>query len=451
MEIGEELFLNIVDLNHDCMGVAKVDGYTIFVEGSLPNETVKAKIKELGKNYGIATLLNIKKKSPFRIKPVCDNFGICGGCELLHLDYSAQLEYKKNMVIETIKRIGHIDNFIFEEIVGMEDPYYYRNKVQMPFGFSNGKVICGYYKKKTHEVVPIKKCYLQSDEITDMVNFIKNIVNEYKISSYNDVTHKGVMRHVMIRKNNKDEYMVVLITNCFKLDKEKELVNKIISRYPKVISIYQNINLKQNNVILGEQSKLLYGPKFIEEEICGLKFNVSYQSFFQVNLKQMEKLYNIVLKYSALSQNKSVIDGYCGVGTISLLLAKNSKHVYGIEIVSDAIKNAKENARMNGIDNASFIVGKVEDKINDLIKNGVDTIVLDPPRKGLEASIINCIINSNINRIVYVSCNVSTLARDLALFKDYYNVSKVSAVDMFCQTSGIETIALLVNKTYQGV
>lgn len=445
MEINDKIKVEIVDVSHDGLGVAKIDGYTVFVDEALPGEKVLIEITEMGKNFGFAKNLDVIHKSPYRVKPKCLHFGVCGGCELMHLDYKQQLQYKKKMVVETIKRIGHIQEVTVDKLVGMDNPYHYRNKVQMPFGY-NKKAICGYYKKKSHEVISIEKCYLQPDEITEMIKFIRNICNELSVSIYNENTGKGVLRHVLVRKNHKDEYMVVLITNTKNLYNSDVIVEKLINRYSNIKSIYQNINLKKNNVILGEQSKLLYGCKQLEEELCGLKFNVSYQSFFQVNREQTEKLYNIVLDYADVSGNNSIIDGYCGVGTISLLLAKKAKFVYGIEVVKEAIINAKENAKKNNINNVEFIVSKVEDVIEDYVNKGVSTIVLDPPRKGLDKKVVDAIVNSDINRIVYVSCNVSTLARDIDLLKEKYEIKKLAVVDMFCQTTGVETVCLLEHK-----
>lgn len=445
MEVNDKIKVEIVDLSHDGLGVAKVDGYTLFVDGALVGEKVNAEVTEMGKNYGFAKLISIVDKSPYRVKPICPHFGMCGGCDLMHLDYKMQLQYKKKMVEETIKRIGHIENPYIEDIIGMDNPYNYRNKVQMPFGYKR-KAIVGYYKKKSHEVVPIDKCYLQPDKITEMINFIKNVCNELGISVYNEQTGKGVMRHVLVRTNDKGEFMVVLVTNTRTLYNSDVIVSKLTSRYKSIKSIYQNINLKRNNVILGDFDKLLYGSKTIEDTLCGLKFNVSYQSFFQVNKEQTEKLYNIVLKYADVNDKTSIIDGYCGVGTISLLLAKKAKFVYGIEVVKEAINNAKENAKLNGITNTNFIVGKVEDKIDEYVDKGIQTIVVDPPRKGLDSKVVEAIINSNIKRIVYVSCNVSTLARDLNLFSEKYDLKKATVVDMFCQTTGVETVCLLERK-----
>ncbi len=445
MEIKDKLKVEIVDISYDGYGVAKIDGYILFVDECLIGEKVLVEVTEMGKNYGFAKKLDIIHTSPYRVKPKCPHFGICGSCELLHLDYKQQLLFKKKVVEDTIRKVAQIEDLKIEKIVGMDNPYNYRNKIQMPFAY-NKKAMFGYYKKKSHEVVPIEKCYLQPDEMTEVIKFIKNLCNEYNVSIYNEITGKGILRHVLVRKNYRDELMVVLITNGSNMFHIDEIVEKVVKRYPNVKSIYQNINMKKNNVILGEHSKLLYGQKTLEEKLCDLYFDVSYQSFFQVNREQTEKLYNIVLEYAEANSKTSIIDAYCGVGTISLMLAKKAKFVYGIEVVKEAIINANANAKKNKITNTKFIVGKVEDKINDYVSDEVNTIVVDPPRKGLDQNVINTILNSNIKRVVYVSCNPTSLARDLKLLKEKFDIKKCSVVDMFCQTVGIETIVCLEKK-----
>ena len=259
LKIDDKKDVTIIDLNSEGYGVCKVDGYTIFVNNALPGEKCYIQLVELGKSYGYAKCLNVKEKSIYRVKPICNNFYECGGCDLMHIEYKAQLQYKKNKVVETVKRIGGIEEVNVDEIVGMDNPYYYRNKVQMNFGFNplTKKVICGYYKKKSHSIIQLDKCYLQDDKINEILLFIKNICNELKISSYNEITHKGILRHVLIRKNVKDELMIVFVTNSFELYNSDILIQKLINRYPNIKSIYQNINMKQSNVILGEQSKIL--------------------------------------------------------------------------------------------------------------------------------------------------------------------------------------------------
>ncbi len=446
MEINDKIKVEIVDISYDGLGVAKVDGYILFIDEVLIGEKVLVEITELGKKYGFAKTIELLHSSPYRVKPKCPHFGICGSCDLMHLDYKQQLMFKKKTVEETIKRIANLENLNIDKIVGSDNPYYYRNKVQMPFAYHK-KAIFGYYKKKSHEIVPIEKCYLQSDEITEIIKFIKNLSNELKVSIYNELTGKGMLRHVLVRKNYKDEFMVVLVTNGSNFNNSDIIVKKIVDKFPNVKSIYQNINMKKNNIILGEHSKLLYGVKTLEEKICGLTFDVSYQAFFQINREQTEKLYNIVQEYADINDKMSIIDAYCGVGTISLMLAQKAKFVYGIEVVKEAVINAKMNAKKNNINNVNFIVGKVEDKIDELVKYDVNTMVVDPPRKGLNPIVVKALLNSNLKRIVYVSCNPTSLARDLNILKEKYDIEKLSIVDMFCQTVGVETVVVLNCKT----
>ncbi len=446
MKINDIINTKIIDLTQDGDGVAKVDGYTIFINDVLPQEEVECKIYEMKKNYGKAQLIKIIKISPYRIKPMCDNFGKCGGCDLLHMDYNSQLKMKKKMVEDSIKHIGKIDNFNIEEVIGMENPYYYRNKIQMPFSYFNGKTQCGYYQKRSHQIISIKDCILQPKEVTELIIFIRNLCNELNIKGYDEINHQGFIRHLIVRCNYKMEMMIIFVTTNSLFPKKDILISKLLNRYKNIVSIIQNINDKKTNVILGDESLILYGKDEIIDKLFSYDFSISHRSFFQINRIQTEKLYQKVLEFSNLTKDEEVIDGYCGIGTISLLLAKNAKFVYGIEVVNEAIKNAKENAKINNINNVSFQVGKVEDNIEEFVKKNVQCIVLDPPRKGLEKNVIDTLISSSINRIVYVSCNFSTLARDLNLLKEKYFIKRFCLVDMFCHTSGIESVALLEKK-----
>ncbi len=443
MQIEQKLKLEISDLNHEGFGVGKVDGYTLFIPGALPGEKIICKVIEVGKSFGFAEVVEIVESSPYRVRPRCDRFSECGGCELMHLEYNMQLQFKKKKAEETFKRIGHLKNVFVNEIIGMSEPYFYRNKIQVPCADKKGKLICGYYRKKSHTIIPLENCYIQPLIMTDVIKFIKNICNELKIFGYDEINKRGCLRYIMIRENHKKELMVVLVTHETKIKQAEVLVEKIIKRYPQIISIIHNVNSLGTNVILNDNYQVLYGSKYIEDEICNLKFNISYQSFFQVNPVQTVKLYNKVLEYADLHSDSVVIDGYCGVGTMSLLLAKKAKLVYGIEVVKSAIKNAKENAVLNNINNVDFIVGKVEDELPKYIDKGANTLVIDPPRKGLDTEVINTILTSQIKRIIYVSCDLATLARDLELLINDYNISRVCLVDMFCHTSSCETITLL--------
>ena len=442
MQVGDTLKLEIVDLSHDGLGVAKADGFAIFIAGALIGEVVICNITKLNKGFGQANLLEIVSKSPNRVKPICPIFGKCGGCDLMHLDYQSQLQFKKNMAETTFKRIGHLDIRV-NEIIGMDEPHYYRNKIQVPIGTQNGKVIAGYFKKKSHDIIQFDNCYIQPDYMTDMVRFIRNLANEFKLVAYDEKTKKGNLRHILIRNNYLDDVMIVLITNEKKIENIDKIVSKITNRYPQVKSIIHNINKSGTNVILGQDYKVIYGDENIIERLNGLDFLISHKSFFQINRIQSEKLYSRALEYLDPKADQNIIDGYCGVGSITLLIAKHCHHVYGIEVVSEAIENAKVNAKLNNIDNASFIVGRVEDEIENLLEKGINAIVFDPPRKGIEEVVLRKTMETKVPKIVYVSCDVATLARDLAILNNEYDIKKMSLVDMFPQTSSVEAVCLL--------
>ena len=444
MELNEIILGICAGLTHDGLGIIKTETIPVFVSGLLPSEKAKVKITYVHKKYALGKLEVLLLSSQNRVMPICKKFGACGGCDLMHMTYQATLDFKKQMVIETLKRIGHLDKFPDPIIYGASSPLYYRNKVQIPFSTERGKVICGFYKRKTHNVIQLEQCFIQPEMATDIARFIKNLMNEFKISAYDEVLKKGNVRHILVRNNQAGEYLVVIIT------KEKELLtqiaNKIASRYPNVKGVIQNINEKDNNVILGDNSHVLYGIDELIEDVLGVKYRLSHKSFFQINHDQTEVLYSEVLKFADLKSTDVVIDAYCGVGSISLLLAQKAKHVYGVEIVKEAIDDANYNKQLNNIKNATFYVGKAEDEIAKLMKLNASCIVVDPPRKGCDEKMISSILSSGIEKIVYVSCDPSTLARDLSVLQDKYNISKLSLVDMFCYASHIESVVLLTKK-----
>lgn len=445
--MNKKIELKITDINYEGMGIAKYQDKPVFVEGAIEGENVDCAIDFENKNFYRGHVVKVLKASPIRIKPKCDVYDKCGGCQLLHIDYKESLKYKLKSVNNTLKRIGDID-FEVKEIFGMEELVPYRNKVQIKAGCINNHLALGYFERRSHNIVPFTNCILQSAEINEICNFIKNILNEFKVDAYDENTKKGLIKHIMIRENKYKEMMIVFViaSNNFKC--EKEIVNKILNRYNNIVSIIKNINEKDNNVILGDKFEVLYGKDEIIDEILGLKFKISHYSFFQVNRYQTEKLYSKVLDYVGKCEN--VVDAYCGVGSISLNLAKIAKHVYGIEVVSEAIDNANSNKELNGINNANFILGKVEDRIQDLLKEQeIDCIVIDPPRKGLDIKVIEAIKSTNIKKLVYVSCNPATLARDLGLLKDKYEIKDMCLVDMFAYTTGVESVVQLFWRTGQ--
>ncbi len=437
-----------VDLNHDGLGVVKVDNFPIFVNDLLPEEEAKIKIIKNNKTYAIGKNIGLIKESKNRAIPSCKYFGLCGGCDLMHMTYDAQLEFKLKMANTTFKRIGHLD-YEIKNIVGMKWPYNYRNKVQIPFSFRNGKVICGFYKKKSHDIVEIDDCHLQPTMATDIARFVRNLAIEFDIKAYDEVSKKGTLRHIIVRKTTNDEYMVVLVINDNKLPQSKKIVEKLVNRYSEIKSIIINYNNKHSNVILGDAYDVLYGTDSLIETILGLKFNLSHKAFFQVNHEQTEKLYSKVLEYLEPNSDDIVLDCYCGVGTMSLLFATKAKKVYGIEISKEAIKDAENNSRLNDITNTEFIVGKAEEEILKFNDKQIDLMVVDPPRKGLDIKVIETIKQKKIKKIVYVSCDIATLARDLNLLESDYQIMDVTLFDMFPHTADVETVVSLHLKTYQ--
>lgn len=447
LEVGKKYRLKCVDLNHEGLGVFKINNFTVFASNALIDEVALIEIEKINSNYALGKVIEIIEKSKNRVKPICKMFGDCGGCDLMHMNYDAQLEFKKKMGIETLKRIGGLDTIdkssICEGIIGMDSPYYYRNKVQVPFSKLEKKTVCGFYKKKTHFIIPLEECFIQPKECNDIANFIKNLANEYGIDGYNETSKTGVLRHLLIRKNVNDEYMVILILKNEKVSNLDIIVEKITKRYPKVISILLNIQEKDTNVILGNKTIVLFGKDEIIDDLLGYKFKLSHRSFFQINHEQTEKLYTTVKEFSKLKDTDTILDAYCGVGSIGITLSSLVKKVYGIEIVPEAIQNAKENAKLNNIKNMEFLVGKVEDVINDLVDVKFDAVIVDPPRKGCDESFLKVIIDKKIPKIIYVSCNVATLARDIKILSEHYEVKRVKFVDMFPNSSDVETVVLL--------
>lgn len=449
LEVGKKYTAECVDLNHDGMGVFKVNGFTIFALNSIIGEVALLEIEKVNSNYAQAKILEIKKKSKDRVTPICKQFLECGGCDLMHMKYSKQLEFKENMGKETLRRIGDLQTVdkVCEGIIGTDnDNYHYRNKVQIPFSRIGKKTVCGFYKKKTHFIIPLEECYIQPQTCNEIAKFVKNLANEYGIDGYVENQKTGILKHLLIRKNSFNEYMVILVTRSDKINCLDEVVKKITNRYPEVKSILLNIQEKDTNVILGSKTVVLYGKDELIDELLGYKFKLSHRSFFQINHNQTEKLYLTVKEFASFNKNDIVLDAYCGVGSIGITLSQSVKKVYGIEVVPEAVENAKENAKINGINNITFYTGKVEEVISDLKDINFDVVVVDPPRKGCDQSFIKTIIDNNIKKVVYVSCNVATLARDIKLLSDYYNVKRVKFVDMFPFSADVESVALLERK-----
>ncbi|WP_102706597.1 23S rRNA (uracil(1939)-C(5))-methyltransferase RlmD [Terribacillus saccharophilus] len=446
VEKNQTIELTFEDLTHDGDGVGKVDGYPLFVPYALPGETAQVKVIKTKKNFGFGKLMEITKPSPARVEPPCNVYIQCGGCQLQHMSYQLQLEMKQKQVQNAMKKIGHLEHVPVHPALGMDDPWRYRNKIQIPTAERNGEMITGFYRKRSHDIIEdMETCVIQ-DEVNDrMVEAVRRIASRLGISAYNEETHRGDLRHIMVRTGQQtNETMIVLVTRMNELPYAKELVAELHETYPQIKSIVQNINKERTNVILGRKTKLLWGEEYIYDTIGDIKFAISAQSFYQVNPAQTKVLYDQALAYANLSGNETVIDAYSGIGTISLFLAQKAKKVYGVEIVPQAVSDAKMNAKLNHMDNAEFYVGKAEEVMPWWKGQGLnpDVIVVDPPRKGCDEDLLQAMIDMKPKRIVYVSCNPSTLARDLRYLEDGgFETKQVQPVDMFPQTGHIECVA----------
>lgn len=448
MEIKKNAYfdIDIIDIGINGEGIGKIDNFTIFVDGALPNETVNIKIIKVKKNYGYGKLIKIIKPSPYRINPLCENFGKCGGCNLLHLSYDEQLNIKSKFIQTNLKKIAKIENIKVPKAIGMDNPFNYRNKASFPINFTD-KVNIGFYKPRSHNIINIDNCLIQNPINNIIIQKTKTFIKESNISIYDENTGKGDLRHIVTRIANKtNELLICVVINNNKF-LYKDLLIKNFKDIPNIDSIVINYNTKNNNVILGDKVETILGKGYIVDYIKDLKFNISPLSFYQVNRIQTEVLYETALNFCNLTGNEIVFDAYCGIGTISLFLAKKCKKVYGIEIVPDAIKNAISNAELNNINNAEFFVGKSEDIIPKLIfENNIypDVIVVDPPRKGCDKILLDAIIKTSIKKLVYISCDNSTLARDIAYLSNFgFKLDKIQPVDMFCMTTHIECVALI--------
>ncbi|MCR2823453.1 23S rRNA (uracil(1939)-C(5))-methyltransferase RlmD [Lederbergia panacisoli] len=435
------------DLTHDGNGVAKVEGYPLFVPNGLPGEKAKIKVVKLSKGYGFGRLIELYEESAYRVEPECPIYKECGGCQLQHLSYEGQMMAKEKQVRDVLERIGKLENVTVHPVLGMEEPWRYRNKSQVPIGEHEGGLIGGFYQRRTHDIIDMEKCLIQMEENDVILQKVKEICSLYGVKAYNEQNHKGTLRHVMARTGKATgEMMIVLITRTVELPNAKQIVAEIVNGIPGVKSIVQNVNTKWTNVIFGDQTKVIWGEEVIYDYIGDIKFAISARSFYQVNPDQTKVLYDKALAYANLSGEETVIDAYCGIGTISLFLAQKAKKVYGVEIVPEAIEDARQNAELNGITNVEFAVGEAETVIPNWYKQGIqaDVLVVDPPRKGCDQALLDTIINMKPKKVVYVSCNPATLARDLRILEDGgYKAVEVQPVDMFPQTNHVECCALI--------
>ena len=445
---NKEYVVDIVDIGQGGVGIGKYEGFTVFVEGGLIQDKVKVRINKSKKNYAVGDIVEIIEKSPFRVDRICsDDLKDCGGCQIQELDYNKQLELKTNEVKQVISRIGKLENVEIHETIGMQSPCRYRNKAQFPIQNINGSTAIGFYKKKSHDVIPTDMCVIQHDINDKIIKIIKTYIQAYNVSIYNETTHTGVLRHLVTKVGfTTNEVMVVLVANGTNLPHLNELASVLKENILGFKTLVLNVNKAKTNVILGKENKVIYGNGKINDYIGDLVFEISPLSFFQVNPVQTEVLYNKALEYAELKENDTVFDIYCGIGSISLFLAQKATKVYGIEIVEDAIKDAKINAKLNNLNNVEFYVGKAEEVVPKMYSEGktANVVVVDPPRKGCDEKVLDTIVSMKPDRVVYVSCNPSTLARDLAYLDERgYKCVEIQPVDMFPHTMHVETVAKL--------
>lgn len=470
MQKNQEFEVTITDMGVDGEGIGKVDGFPFFIKDAVIGDVICAKALKVKKNYGYARLMEVITPSADRVTPRCPISRPCGGCQLQALSYEKQLEFKQNKVKNNLIRIGGFDPQEIvqkmEPIIGMEEPYFYRNKAQFPVGRDkNGRLVAGFYAGRTHTIIPVENCCLGVAVNEKIVKKVLAFLEEYHIEPYDETTHSGLVRHILIRYGfSSKEILVCLVLNGDTLPHAEKLVDSLCE-LPGMTSIQINSNKKRTNVILGETVQTLWGKESITDTIGGIEYQISALSFYQVNPMQTEKLYQKALEYADLTGNETVWDLYCGIGTISLFLAQKAKQVYGVEIVPQAIDDAKKNAARNHISNVEFFVGKAEEVVPDYVQQKgqfaaqqatpqdtemrrPDVIVVDPPRKGCEETLLHTMLQMAPKRIVYVSCDSATLARDLkVLCADGYEVQRVCAVDQFGQTGHVETVCLLSRKT----
>ena len=444
--------LEIVDCGTDGEGIGKADGFTVFVKDAVIGDTIVAKIMKAKKNYGYGRLMEILKPSPYRVEPVCLSARQCGGCQLQAVSYEEQKVFKEKKLRGHLERIGGFTEFPMEPLIGMDDPYHYRNKAQFPVGRNKeGRIVTGFYAGRTHAIIENRDCALGIPQNKDVLDRVIAHMEKYNIAPYDEATGKGLVRHIFVRYGFfTGELMVCLIINGQDLPHQRELVEKLCE-IPGMTSISLNMNKKRSNVILGDKVKTIWGEDYITDKIGDISYEISPLSFFQVNPKQTWKLYSKALEYADLHGEETVWDLYCGIGTISLFLAQKAKFVRGVEIVPAAIEDAKRNAQINHIENVEFFVGKAEEVLpREYEKNGVyaDVIVVDPPRKGCDEMLLKTILKMQPKRVVYVSCDSATLARDLRFLCDNgYELKKVCGVDQFPQTVHVESIVLLSHKS----
>ena len=448
LEKNSHHVVEITGLGVNGEGIGRLNGFTLFVERALPGETIEARIVKLNKSFGYGRLIRVIEPSPARVGPPCPHNDNCGGCSLLHMDYAAQLAHKTARVRDCLEKIGGLVGAPVSETIGMAKPWFFRNKAQFPVGLISGKAAIGFYSRRSHRITEINECLTHHPVNGDVLAAFSEYLRESGAAPYDETTHSGLIRHLITKFGfAAGELMVCVVINGRGLPRPRLLAEKL-ARVKGFSSLYLNVNTARTNVILGEECILIHGKPFITDIIGGLRFNVSPLSFFQTNPVQTEVLYQKILDFAELRGHETVVDAYCGVGTITLLAAKRARRAIGIEIRPQAVADAEENARINGIANAEFIAGSAEEILPGLVEenpSGIDCVIVDPPRKGCGPSLLEAVVKSGAGRVIYVSCDPATLARDLKILCEgaAYEVSRVQPVDMFPHTAHVETVVLL--------
>ena len=435
----------------DAQGVCRHEGMAVFVPGLLPGERALVRIVKPEKRYAFGRVDRLLTESPDRREPFCPIYKRCGGCSCQHMRYETTLEFKRDQVQELLRRVGGLSIEV-PPVIGMDEPFAYRNKGAYPVAMSGGAPACGFFAPRSHDLVPLppEGCRIQRADSRDAAFAVLGWMRESGAAPYDEVTGRGLVRHVMTRSTRADGLMVVLVATSAKLPRQDALVAAVRAAVPGLVSLCLSVNSRRTNVILGTELHTLWGSPVMEDKLCGLTFSVSPLSFFQVNPVQTEKLYGLALDFAQLSGEETVVDAYCGAGTISLLLARRARRVIGIEIVPEAIENARANAVRNSVTNAEFLVGATEELLPRMVSEGglrPDVVVVDPPRKGCEEAVLEAIVRAAPRRVVYVSCGAPTLARDAKYLCEHgYRAEQVQCVDMFCWTGAIETVMSLVQQ-----
>lgn len=436
-----------VDLTHDGLGVTKLeDGYTVFVEDLLKGEAAKIEVIERKKSYGFGKVIERLNRSPYRQAPKCKHFYECGGCELMHMDYDVQAAFKKYRLELMAKKLKQAD-IIIEDIITMVNPYHYRNKVEIKFSQGEKGIKAGFFKAKSHHVVNLLECHIMQKKSFELLNLIRNLANQYEIKAFNAIDNSGVLKSAVIRESSKYKEISVLFNIATdEIPNEVEFVESIIKNMPEVVGIGISKTLDESP-FSDEEIRLVHGRDYIKDEILGKQFEIGFRSFFQVNTLQAERLYKKVIEFARFTGNERVIDAYSGIGSIAISISDKVNKVFGVEIVKSAVNDAKRNARLNGVKNALFELGNIDKVLEKWKGFNFDAIIVDPPRKGCSKELINTIVKMKFPKVIYISCNPATLARDLDyLLENNYSINRIAPVDMFPQTSHVESVTLLTIK-----